>query len=786
MTAQTKQQPALPDGCPPGWMAGTITINQALPRRPVLHAVAEGVWCAQWFGVSNIIFVATARGIVAIDSTESIAGAAAALEELRKVCPLPVTHLIYTHCHDDHFRGARAFSTPRPRVIAQRRFPELFDKWRRLQPHHGRRLAQMFDNPPPLPAPDDFYVPPDVLVDESYRFEEGGVVFELSHTQGETVDHLMIWLPHVGVLCPGDLFCPSFPMMGSPMNTDERPALAWIESLHRMRALKPEHLVAGHGRPYTGAGEIDSVLGNYAEAIRFVHDETVQGVNEGLPLEAIRRRVRLPERLAKLPYLAERYGAVRWGVNGVYRQHTGWYSGNPKDLDPSPRATVCRALVAACRDTEALLEQARQALELGRNPLVLELTDIILNTSADDGAALALRAEAVSRLAQSAKNGVARNIYRLALHSPLPGIQRPLERSKDSTVNPNSRQETGEQPAPRADQNGSARRVRKPAPLIILAPPRSFTSVIGAMLGQHPQLYGFAETRLFAFESMEEWWQACGGERRLSPEGHGLVRVVAELFFGEQTEKTAKQATGWLRRRLHLKTGDLLKLLARRLAPLALVEKTPLTASRIESMRRALATFPNAHFLHLLRHPRGQAESFIKYDRFREDRKGAPPPRVSARQAQWEALRTNLLSRSTRTGEQAEPLPVEFDFQWFWYATHRTILDFLGEAPAGQVLRMRGEDLLANPDAVLPKLCHWLGLRDDAEAIEAMKHPERSPFACYGPRGARCGNDLLFLEDPMLRPMRSELPSLDGPLSWSDGNSFAPAVRRLAEEFGYT
>jgi hypothetical protein len=71
--------------------------------------------------------------------------------------------------------------------------------------------------------------------------------------------------------------------------------------------------------------------------------------------------------------------------------------------------------------------------------------------------------------------------------------------------------------------------------------------------------------------------------------------------------------------------------------------------------------------------------------------------------------------------------------------------------------------------------------------MEEMKHPERSPFACIGPSNARYGNDSFFLESPELRPGRASAKSLEGPLSWrSDGRGFAPAVLRLAREFGYT
>ena len=39
-------------------------------------------------------------------------------------------------------------------------------------------------------------------------------------------------------------------------------------------------------------------------------------------------------------------------------------------------------------------------------------------------------------------------------------------------------------------------------PLIILSPPRSFSSVISTMIGQHPQIYGFPELHLFSGETL--------------------------------------------------------------------------------------------------------------------------------------------------------------------------------------------------------------------------------------------------------------------------------------------
>src|SRR5215831_16410513 len=94
-------------------------------------------------------------------------------------------------------------------------------------------------------------------------------------------------------------------------------------------------------------------------------------------------------------------------------------------------------------------------------------------------------------------------------------------------------------------------------PLFILAAPRSFTSVVCTMLGQHPQMYGLPELHLFGAETMGEWWEICERTRPAMP--HGALRAVAELFYGKQTEHTITLAAGWLRRRSHYMTGFLLE-----------------------------------------------------------------------------------------------------------------------------------------------------------------------------------------------------------------------------------
>jgi hypothetical protein len=315
-----------------------------------------------------------------------------------------------------------------------------------------------------------------------------------------------------------------------------------------------------------------------------------------------------------------------------------------------------------------------------------------------------------------------------------------------------------------------------PPPLFILAPPRSFTSLTCAMIGQHPQMYGLPETHLLCFETLAE--RAEHDAKSTYPMGHGLLRAVAQLYFGEQTGASVRKAKRWLDRRSNLTTVFLFRVLLDRVFPRILVDKSPSMVYQAEILRRIYANFPQARFIHLLRHPRGHAESVIKYIQVREKRGPIPPSHWLMRISSYPPLNAYLES-----GKEGTPL----DPQYGWYTLNKTISDFLKTIPANQSVRVRGEKLLGETDKVLQDIATWMGLRIDQEAIGRMKRPEHSPYAFLGPPGARYGNDIFFLESPALRPTRAAEPlSVDGPLGWrKDGGEFCPEVKLLAREFGY-
>src|SRR5712692_1799584 len=136
-------------------------------------------------------------------------------------------------------------------------------------------------------------------------------------------------------------------------------------------------------------------------------------------------------------------------------------------------------------------------------------------------------------------------------------------------------------------------------------------------------MYALPETHLLLAETVGEWWEICAGSSFSMADG--LFRAVAQLYFGEQTERSIVLARAWLRRRLPFATGYILELLAEQVRPRMVVEKSPSIVFHIGSMQRAYRMFPQARFIHLLQHPRAHAEAVVSAIRDAKDESGQIP-----------------------------------------------------------------------------------------------------------------------------------------------------------------
>ncbi|MBK1649994.1 sulfotransferase family protein [Rhabdochromatium marinum] len=294
-----------------------------------------------------------------------------------------------------------------------------------------------------------------------------------------------------------------------------------------------------------------------------------------------------------------------------------------------------------------------------------------------------------------------------------------------------------------------------PDPLIILSPPRSFSSVISTMLGEHPELYGFPELHVFAVRTVTALLEREAGKGNYSGPP-GLLRALAQLHEGRQTTGGILRAGLWLNARRDWTIKALLDDLLAKVAPRIGIEKSPVNCMNMAFLANVQRCYPRARYVHLTRHPvatRASMQSFFH---------------------QAKTLRARGAGGTT----------LGFDHLLLWYRMHRNILEFTAPMPDSQVLRIKGEQLLSEPDRYLPQIAEWLGVRTDASAIAAMKHPERSPYACIGPSPARGGNDSKFMHNPRLRTGQVQEPRLAdllaaSPLPWlsSEGHQMLTAAR---------
>lgn len=295
--------------------------------------------------------------------------------------------------------------------------------------------------------------------------------------------------------------------------------------------------------------------------------------------------------------------------------------------------------------------------------------------------------------------------------------------------------------------------------IIILSPPHSYASEFACMLGRHPQLYSLPDINLFAADTVEGWYTCLAQQLRRPQSTHGLLRVLAQLHEEQQTEQSINRAWDWLAERKTWTTQSLWNYIARLVHPRVLVDKSVMTTRSEANLQRALRSLPGAQFIHLTRHPVTTSQSL---DELRE-----------------------RMQRYIASAEADEPSPRDNSLL-FWYKVHSSILLFVEQLPEGQALRVCSEDILQAPERYLPQVLDWLGLKASPTALDAMQHPEFSPFACLGPINAQYGDDRDFLTSPTQRPSFPDPDALESYPGYADfPEASLGDLRLMALQLGY-
>jgi len=341
--------------------------------------VAEGIAFFPALGNSTV-FIGE-RGLLIVDTAQE-RFTPAILSGLRAdYSQAPIEAIVYTHGHIDHVTGAEAIIAEaqgrkdrRPRIIAHSDLPARFDRYRLLARQNDHINRIQFNLPPDAkPFSGAALTYPDTTYHDGITTTVGGTVFELHHCRGETDDETWVWCPSRRALCTGDTFVWCSPNAGNPYKV-QRYALDWARGLEQMAALRPLHLLPGHGPVLSGEERIQEALLSTAQFLRSIHDQVVDGMNEGKWLEDIIRDIDWPA--TDKPWLQPVYDHPQFIARNVYRLYGGWYDGDPANILPAHSEEISGALVAAT-GAAPILARARKLRGDGDLQLACHLTDFV-------------------------------------------------------------------------------------------------------------------------------------------------------------------------------------------------------------------------------------------------------------------------------------------------------------------------------------------------------------------------------------------------------------------------
>src|ERR671912_2437416 len=178
-----------------------------------------------------------------------------------------------------------------------------------------------------------------------------------------------------------------------------------------MAALRPELLLPGHGWPIAGAERIQEALGDTADLLDHLVDETLAMMNAGARLDDIVHTVRAPDHLLDRPYLRPVYDEPEFVVRTVWRLYGGWYDGNPAHLKPAPEADLARELAGLAGGAHRLADRAAELAAAGDLRLAGHLAELAAQGAPGDAGAHPGRAEVFARRAGEELSTMSKGVF---------------------------------------------------------------------------------------------------------------------------------------------------------------------------------------------------------------------------------------------------------------------------------------------------------------------------------------------------------------------------------------
>ncbi|MFD4227479.1 alkyl/aryl-sulfatase [Streptomyces sp. NPDC058545] len=419
------------------------TANPSLWRQSRLVAdhglfeVVAGIYQVRGFDLSNMTLVEGERGVLVIDPLISAETAAAALALYRAHRgDRPVTGVLYTHSHVDHFGGVRGVIGDTEAgsglvVIAPEGFLEhAVSENVYAGTAMARRAAYMYGAALPKGERGQIgaglgqttstgsvgLVPPTLDITHTGQTETvDGIRMVFQLTPGtEAPAELNIHFPDRAALCMAENATHNLHNLLSLRGAEVRDPRVWARYLTEAITLfvaASDVAFASHHWPVWGRDRVRTFLSEQRDLYAYLHDQTLRMLNQGFTALEIAERMEMPPALERAWHTHGYYGSVSHNTKAVYQRYLGWFDGNPAHLWEHPPAEAARRYVEFMGGAEEVVRRARQSFSDGDFRWVVQVVNHVLFADPEHADARQLQADALEQLGYGSENGTWRNFF---------------------------------------------------------------------------------------------------------------------------------------------------------------------------------------------------------------------------------------------------------------------------------------------------------------------------------------------------------------------------------------
>jgi alkyl sulfatase BDS1-like metallo-beta-lactamase superfamily hydrolase len=356
-----------------------------------LFEVMDGIYQVRGYDISVMTVIRGETGWIVVDPLLSAETAAAALDLVNQTLgKRPVTGVIYSHSHGDHFGGvrgvidegdARARAVP---IIAPNGFTAATVAENLMAGNAMTRRAElMFGNHLPIDAQGQVSIglgpglssgtiglirPTEELGTGVTQRTIDGILFDFVDAgETEAPAEFMFYLPQFNALCTTEVVTTTMHNALTPRGARVRDLARWSEVIDEvLQAYGTSSVVfASHGWPTWGTENVAEHLRSQRDTYRYVHDQTLRMMNQGQTM------VEIAEQIEETPDQQQRfatrgyYGTLNHNSKAVYQAYLGWWDGVPANYFAHPAEERASRFVAAMGGMEKVLAEGRRAFDAG-------------------------------------------------------------------------------------------------------------------------------------------------------------------------------------------------------------------------------------------------------------------------------------------------------------------------------------------------------------------------------------------------------------------------------------